>query len=223
LLPMKANSQRVAGKNFKYLHGKPLYQWILSSLLAVERVERVIINTDAEILLGDRALQENERVVLRERAGELRGDQVSMNKILADDIEFDSGERFLMTHSTNPFLSASTMNDAITRFEQGLAQAAVDSLFSVNCLQTRLYRADGSAVNHDPQLLIQTQDLEPWFEENSCLYLFTRDSFLRTSARIGKKPMMCETPKLESLDIDTPQDWSFAEAIAPLAVNFGIT
>jgi CMP-N-acetylneuraminic acid synthetase len=33
LLPMKANSQRVKGKNFRMLHGKPLFRWILDSLL----------------------------------------------------------------------------------------------------------------------------------------------------------------------------------------------
>ena len=40
--------------------------------------------------------------------------------------------------------------------------------------QTRLYDKNGRALNHDPSALIQTQDLPPVFEENSCLYLFTR-------------------------------------------------
>ncbi|MEO7797673.1 MAG: hypothetical protein ABIY47_08115, partial [Opitutaceae bacterium] len=45
LLPIKANSQRVRGKNFKELQGKPLFQWILDSLLAVDEIELVVINT----------------------------------------------------------------------------------------------------------------------------------------------------------------------------------
>jgi CMP-N-acetylneuraminic acid synthetase len=65
-------------------------------------------------------------------------------------------------------------------------------------------------VNHDPANLIRTQDLEPWFEENSNLYLFTRDSFAKTGARIGESPMMFESRKFESIDIDTPEDWDFA-------------
>jgi CMP-N-acetylneuraminic acid synthetase len=71
-----------------------------------------------------------------------------------------------------------------------------------------------SAVNHDPDNLIRTQDLEPWFEENSNLYIFNRDSFAKTKARIGKQPMMFEGPAFESIDIDTPQDWDFAVAAA---------
>ena len=91
-----------------------------------------------------------------------------------------------------------------------LLKGTADSLFTVDKIQTRFYRADGSAVNHDPDNLVRTQDLEPWFEENSNLYIFTRCSFAETNARIGKKPMMFESPKFESLDIDTPEDWDFA-------------
>ncbi len=104
------------------------------------------------------------------------------------------------------------MRNATERFLA--AGAPYDSLFTVNRMQTRFYREDGSAVNHDPNVLLRTQDLEPWLEENSCLYLFTRESFARTGARIGAAPMMYETPKLESVDIDEPEDWIMAEALA---------
>lgn len=81
-------------------------------------------------------------------------------------------------------------------------------------MQTRFYRADGSAINHDPNNLIRTQDLEPWFEENSNLYLFSRESFTATNARIGRKPMMYESPRFESIDIDDQEDWDFAVVAA---------
>jgi CMP-N-acetylneuraminic acid synthetase len=69
-------------------------------------------------------------------------------------------------------------------------------------------------VNHDPDNLVRTQDLEPWFEENSNLYIFTRESFTKTNARIGKQAMMFESAKFESIDIDTPVDWDFAVVAA---------
>ena len=69
-------------------------------------------------------------------------------------------------------------------------------------------------MNHDPNNLIPTQNLEPWFEENSNLYLFTKNSFESTKARIGVKPMMLETNIMESIDIDTPEDWNLAQAVA---------
>lgn len=216
LLPMKANSQRVPGKNFRLLHGRPLYRWVLDSLLSIQEIERVIINTDASQLLNDPDLTFDKRVLIRERAPALRGDTVSMNKIIADDVAHDEGEYFLMTHTTNPFLQVTTIRRAMGEFMNGLMSGECNSLFSVNRFQTRFYRDDATPVNHDPKELVQTQDLEPWYEENSCLYLFSRESFFGTSARIGQHPMMFETPREESLDIDTPEDWDLAEMLAPV-------
>ena len=86
LLPMKAHSERVPGKNFRDFCGKPLYRWILDTLLGLAEIERIIINTDAHDILLEKGLEECDRVRVRERKRELRGDLVSMNRILADDI-----------------------------------------------------------------------------------------------------------------------------------------
>jgi CMP-N-acetylneuraminic acid synthetase len=214
LLPMKANSERVKGKNFRSLAGKPLFRWILDAMLSLEEITQVVINTDARSILAENGLTDSERVLIRDRKPEICGDFVSMNLILADDIANVPADIYLMTHTTNPLLSAETIRKAIQSFEEARAAGRADSLFTVNHFQTRFYREDGSAVNHDSNNLIRTQDLEPWYEENSNLYLFTAESFATTQARIGRKPMMMETPKLESVDIDNPEDWTLAEALA---------
>lgn len=211
LLPLKANSERVAGKNFKDLVEKPLFRWILDTLLGLDFLEKVVINTDARVILSEKGLKETDRIVIRDRSPELQGDFTSMNLILEDDISNVPADLYLMTHTTNPLLSAKTIKAAVEAF---LDSDHVDSLFTVNRVQTRFYREDMSPVNHDPANLIRTQDIEPWFEENSCLYLFTAESFAATGARIGASPMMFETPKLESLDIDEPEDWIMVEALA---------
>ena len=99
-------------------------------------------------------------------------------------------------------------------FHKGVAEGRCDSVFTVNKFQTRFYRADSSAINHDPNNLIRTQDLEPWFEENSNLYAFSRASFASTNARIGKKPLMYEMGRTESVDIDDAESWQMAEAMS---------
>jgi CMP-N-acetylneuraminic acid synthetase len=169
LLPMKAHSQRVSSKNFRVFAGKPLYRWILDTLLWLDEIDVVVINTDARDILEKSGLTGSDRVILRERKPELRGDMVNMNLILADDIAAVSADTYLMTHTTNPLLSPKTVRKAIEQFRQGIAAGSADSLFTVTKRQTRFYRADGSAVNHDPDKLLRTQDHEPWFEENSNL------------------------------------------------------
>ncbi len=214
LLPMKANSQRVKGKNFRDFCGRPLYRWILDTLLEVEEINQIVINTDARNILAENGLLETNRIIIRDRTPEICGDHVSMNLVLADDVDNVPADLYLMTHTTNPLMSAETIRKAIVAFMEKQAVGKADSLFSVDKVQTRFYRSDCSPVNHDPDNLIPTQNLEPWFEENSNLYIFTADSFAKTHARIGKKPMMYESPFFESIDIDTPGDWDFAVAAA---------
>ncbi len=214
LLPMKANSVRVKGKNFRDFCGKPLFRWILDTLLAVEEIDQIIINTDARHILAQNDLLDTDRITIRDRKPEICGDHVSMNLVLADDVANVPADLYLMTHTTNPLMSADTIRKAIAAFIEAKAAGTADSLFTVDKVQTRFYRADCSPVNHDPDNLIPTQNLEPWFEENSNLYLFTADSFTKTNARIGKQPMMYEGPYFESIDIDTPADWDFAVVAA---------
>ena len=214
LLPMKANSERVKGKNFKILNDKPLFKWILDTLLSIKIIDKIVINTDARLILDDNGFSSNERIVIRDRKKELIGDLVSMNSIILDDINNIDSDIFLMTHTTNPFLSSNTIIDALNLFQQEKNRNAIDSLFTVNKFQTRFYSKDCAPINHDPNNLIRTQDLEPWYEENSNLYIFTKESFNSSNARIGKNPILFETPRFESFDIDNQNDWVLAELVA---------
>lgn len=210
LLPMKANSERVKGKNFRKFCGKPLFRWILDTLIEVTEIDQIVINTDARHILAENGLVDSGRVVIRDRKPDICGDLVSMNLVLADDVANIPADVYLMTHTTNPLVSSNTIRRALATFQDALVSGRADSLFTVDKVQTRFYRADGTAVNHDPNNLIRTQDLEPWFEENSNLYMFTRESFAKTHARIGERPMMFEGPRMESIDIDDQEDWDFA-------------
>ncbi|MEH6592732.1 MAG: acylneuraminate cytidylyltransferase family protein [Halioglobus sp.] len=210
LLPMKANSERVVGKNFRDFCGKPLFRWTLETLLSLDWLDSVVINTDARALLAAHGLEESDRVIIRDRKANLCGDDVSMNLIIADDIMAVDADKYLMTHVTNPLLTAEAITRAADVFASGQRDGTADSLFSVKKFQTRFYRVDGSPVNHDPKNLTPTQEIEPWYEEDSNLYFFTRQSFSETGARIGQRPILFESPALVSIDIDTPQDWDLA-------------
>ena len=222
LLPMKGNSERVKGKNFKLFQGKPLFRWVLDSLLAVHEIDKIIINTDAEKLLEQKGLPDNSKIEIRNRRKEIQGDLVSMNIIIEDDLNNVESDIYLMTHTTNPLLSKETISNSIKIFKEHLLEEEYDSLFSVNKIQTRFYDQKGNPINHDPKELLRTQDLEPWYEENSNLYLFTKESFKKTKARIGERPFMLETPLLESTDIDTPEDWDLAETLVTFYKKRGL-
>jgi len=214
LLPMKANSERVIGKNFREFSGKPLFRWILDTLLSIKEIDLVVINTDARAILADHGLVDGERILIRDRKPEICGDAVSMNLVLADDVANVPADIFMMTHTTNPLLTRASVAGALDLYKKSVADGSADSVFTVNRFQTRFYRADSSAINHDPDNLLRTQDLEPWYEENSNLYIFSATSFAATKARIGRKPNMYEMGRTEAVDIDDHESWQMAEAMS---------
>jgi CMP-N-acetylneuraminic acid synthetase len=211
LLPMKGHSERVPNKNLKDFAGKPLFLSILSTLAESGKISKVVINTDSEQIADVAKSTYGEKVHILFRPESLCGDTVPMNSIIQYDLsQMPEEEYFLQTHATNPLLTVKTVEKAIDSFFEKIDEQ--DSLFSVTKLQTRLYWHNGRPINHNPEELLRTQDLPPVFEENSCIYIFSRASFLSASSRrIGLKPQMFELPKLEAVDIDEPEDFKLAE------------
>lgn len=208
LVPMRHHSQRVPGKNYRPLAGKPLFHHIVETLLAVPEIETVMVDTDSEpVMDGVRRLFPTVKLI--QRPEHLRADDVPMNEILLHDTAQVDAEFYLQTHSTNPLLKAETISQGIQQFFAEYPK--YDSLFSVTRLQTRLYFQDGRAINHNPLELIQTQDLPPVYEENSCLYLFTRENLARKHHRIGDKPLMYEIDADEAWDIDEELDFEITD------------
>jgi CMP-N-acetylneuraminic acid synthetase len=208
LVPMRQHSQRVPGKNFRPMNGQPLYQYILTTLLSVPELTGILVDTDSnEIIDGIHAKFPSVQCVLRPEP--LRADTISMNEILVHDTSLVHSDFFLQTHSTNPLLKPQTISKAILTLTS--QYPAYDSLFSVTRVQSRLYDSHGIAINHNPEILIQTQDLPPVYEENSCIYLFTRQSLLQRRHRIGSHPFLFEIDAEEAWDIDEEVDFKLVE------------
>ena len=207
-VPLRHHSQRVPGKNYRLLAGKPLFHHIIETLLAVPGIAEILVDTDSEpVMEGLRQHFPQVRVVPRPE--HLRADNVPMNDILIHDTAQVQADFYLQTHSTNPLLKPETISRAIQLLITNYPNH--DSLFSVTRLQTRLYFQDGRALNHDPAVLIQTQDLPPVYEENSCLYIFTRDNLIRRHHRIGETPLMFEIDAEEAWDIDEELDFAITD------------
>jgi CMP-N-acetylneuraminic acid synthetase len=155
-------------------------------------------------------LQENfPSVSVIERPEHLRPDEVPMNEVLLHATSQVEADFYLQTHSTNPLLKSATISRAIQSLI--MEYPAYDSLFSVTRWQTRLWDQLGRAINHNPRILLQTQDLPPVYEENSCIYLFRRDTLTSRRNRLGERPMMFDINAAEAWDIDEELDFAITD------------
>lgn len=207
IVPMREHSVRVPFKNRRPLAGQPLYRWIVDALAACPLIDEIVIDTDSPTILADTL----PRVRMRERPEHLRADTLPMNDVLLATTEAIDADFYVQTHSTNPLLRTETIQRAIETFLARFPEH--DSLFSVTRRHVRLWDAAGRPINHDPAVLLRTQDLAPVFEENSCLYLFTRRQLAERQNRIGERPLMFEIDPIEAQDIDDEHEFRIAELL----------
>ena len=211
IVPLRHHSERVPEKNYRRFDGLPLYHHIINSLLASPLIGEVVIDTDSPVIKED-ASQHFPQVRLIERPEGLTADTIPTNDVLLNDVKQVEADYYVQTHSTNPLLRSKTITDAIRLFLD--KYPLYDSLFSVTRVQTRLWDRLGRAINHDPATLLRTQDLPPIYEENSCIYIFTRGSLETRCNRIGERPLMFEVNRVEAWDIDEELDFRVAEFLS---------
>lgn len=205
---MRHHSERVPGKTMRPFGGVPLYRHIIETLLECPQIGTIVIDTDSDAVRSD-ASEHFPTVRVIDRPAHLRDGSIPMNDVLLHDVSVIDADYYLQTHLTNPLLRAETISRAVGSL---LGQAdAYDSAFSVTRVQTRLWDGSASPINHDRAILLRTQDLPPVYEENSCVYIFSRDTLERLGTRIGERPLMFEIERDEAWDIDEEFDFRVAE------------
>lgn len=208
ILPMRSGSQRVINKNSRIINGKYLYEYIVDKLLLSKIISNIIINTDIETVHDK--YYSNNKIQLIKRRKNLRGN-CDINLVISECINIIEADLFVQVHATNPLFDLSTLEKSINYYFNNNHQ--IDSLFSVTKIYKRFWYAEGIPVNHDLKDEPTTQNLTPYYEENSCFYLFTKQSFLKKNNRIGNKPKLFEISKDESWDIDDEADLLILEKL----------
>lgn len=208
LVPMRHHSERVPAKNYRLFAGRPLYHHIINSLLSSPLITQVLIDTDSRFIHED-AAHNFPQIMTIERPRHLTAGTIPMNDVLLHDVRVIEADYYLQTHSTNPLLRPETISRAIQTFLDN--RNKYDSLFSVTRLMVRLWDQKGLPINHDPAVLLRTQDLTPVYEENSCVYIFSRSTLEQFNNRIGAKPLIYEIQSVEAWDIDEEVDFCIAE------------
>lgn len=205
VVPMKLNNRRLPQKNTKaFTNGKPLCQYILSTLLSVDEIDEVYVycsNPDILEYIPN-------GVKYLKRSESLDQDTTKMNEVLqcfAKDVYADI---YVMTHTTAPFIKKESIKkgiDAVTSREY-------DSSFAAKKLQDFLWK-DGVPFNYALDNIPRTQDLPALYEETSGFYIYKNEVMTKMNRRIGEKPFIVEVGEIESVDIDEPEDFLIADAI----------
>lgn len=204
-VPIRLNSQRVEGKNLRLLGGEPLLCHILRALLHTERIDEIYVYCSNETIRpllpdGVRFLRRDERLDRDTTLGREIYD--------AFTAEVDA-DLYVLAHATSPFIRSETIDGALEKVQSG----EYDSAFSAEKIQTFAWY-EGRPLNYSLENIPRTQTIEPVYAETSAFFIFPRALWCERRRRIGDRPYMAVVDRIEGLDIDYPEDFAIAEAIA---------
>jgi len=208
LVPMRHSSERVPGKNYRDFAGKPLFFHIVESLSQSKLINSIVIDTDSKSII-ELVKQNFPQLIILERPDHLKDGSVPMNDVLLNITNQVPADFYLQTHSTNPIMSAKTIDAGINSFIDNYPM--YDSLFSVTKKKVRYWDVLARPINHNQNILLRTQDLPPIYEENSCMYIFSKEILMNKHNRIGDRPYLFEMDEIEAQDIDVELNFKVAE------------
>jgi len=217
-IPARGGSKGVPRKNIKPMAGKPLLQYTVEAAKSCEKIDHVVVNTeDDEISKIAKKLG----ALTQDRPEDFWYDNTfqEVDRLLAWSISDLERQGFhptvvLLLYPTSPLRKPSAIESCLDLVLTENYDSALTLKEDRSYLWKVLKDSSVQPTNYDPKLRGPNQ-LEGWNQwvENKAVYVFTRDLIVETGCRLGGKIGFVEMSKLDSIDIDTPDDFKLAEQI----------
>ncbi len=214
-LPCRKGSQRIPNKNARVFAGIKggLLHIKLQQLIQTAEVDEIFLSSDDETVLEIGASMNSRKIKLLPRPVHLCLSSTTTDELI-DYVPtiINDDATIIWTHVTSPFLSSRTYSEMIHLYYEKFGE--YDSLMSVNSLRTFLWNNE-NPLNYDRTVekWPRTQTLPIWYEVNSGAFIADIATYRQRHDRIGEHVQLYETSKLESIDIDWPEDFDYAEMI----------
>lgn len=211
IIPARGGSKRLPNKNIKMFNGVPLIAHSIEYALENSKlVDAVYVSTDNEAI-KQIALQFGAKVI--DRPAELSGDlepTVTALKHILSVLNDDDVETIVLLQATNPLRPKSLLAEAISIFKKNKLQ----SLFTVTRNHKKLGKIESNRFKpFNYKIGERSQDLEPLYYENGLLYI-TKVDLIKQDVIFNEDSFPFEVNhRFASVDIDTKQDFEFAEYI----------
>lgn len=204
-IPIKLNNQRLPGKNLLPLNGRPTCEYIFDTINAVNNID------EKYVYCSDESIQKYlpEGLTFLKRDEYLDGFQVKGLEIIDHFVRDIDADIYVLTHVTQPFTKAESISGALEKVISG----EFDSAFAAVALQDYMWM-NGKPLNYDMKNIPRSQDLAPIYMETGAFFIFRKEVFTKLGQRIGNKPYIHVVDQFEAVDIDTAEDFAFAEAVA---------
>lgn len=206
-IPIKSNSERVKGKNFKLLNGKELYKYIIEKAISSNVFDDIYVDTNSKNV---KEYCKEKGLIVIDRVDELAQNTANGNDLLNYHFkQFPDYDFYFQLFATAPFLQIKSITDC---YEKLVFSNEYDSCFT-GVENHGFFWLNGNPINYRPEILPRSQDLAPMIEETTGLYGIKKEALKKYQCRIGAHPYIKIVSKFEAVDINTEADFELAEFI----------
>lgn len=219
LVPARAGSKGLPGKNLKPLGGVPLLGWTARTIAASGVAGRAVLTTE------DPAIAEAGRAFGLEtpflRPAALARDDSEMLDVVEHAVAFMEERAgfapaaVMLLQPTCPFRRPERLRQALDLLDLPGTEGVIGAA-RIERGPALLFRQgeDGLLSPLAPwEERIRRQEVSATFTPNGTLYLTTRQSLARHRRLFPPRLRALPTDAVEGIDIDTPEDWALAEAV----------
>ncbi len=214
-LPCRRGSQRIPNKNIKTFAGVEggLLEIKLNQLCKVNEIDSIVISSNDNRVLEFANTYKDSRIVIDDRPEHLGANETTTDQLIQYVPELIKEGHVLWTHVTSPFMNEVDYSKIIKKYEQ-VCNAGFDSLLTVLKLRGFIWDENGP-ISYDRSKLKwpMTQNIKPFFEVDSGVFLSSITNYLNCKDRIGSAPYLYQQEKIKSVDIDWPEDFELAAKI----------
>lgn len=224
VIPARGGSKRIPRKNIRHFHGKPIIAYAIAAALESRLFDKVLVSTEDQEI-ADIAMRFGAEVPFL-RPMSLADDHVGIMPVLQHALSW------MQTRSESVSMLACIFPAAPTIHAGLLAQAEAfrikmdaDYCFSVTRFPSPIERALRMDENkklepiYPEHRLTRTQDLPLSYFDAGMFYLGKAHAFVKNLPIHSSHSVGFELPRLLTQDIDSEEDWAFAEAIYEIALR----
>lgn len=212
VIPIRTGSQRVADKNLRPFADTTLLNNKIRTLLEVEDIDQIIVNTNSDELITRINVQyKGTKVTAQKREEYYASSECSGSEFFQHLGEVTDTDIFVYAPCTSPFIKPSTISECIQLFVKEKGENC-DCVSTVSSIKEFMW-LDGKALNYNPQNAPNSQNLPDVVALNFGCTVTSRDSLIANRNIIGKKPKFIADSDIEAIDIDTPLDFYVAEQL----------
>lgn len=222
IIPARAGSKGLPGKNKKLFCGRPLIEWTIEAAVKSSSVSSILVSTDDEDLLGSNFVKSNVDFLVR-RPKELATDESSANQYIEHSLKLALHERhfefFCVLQPTSPLRISSDIDEIyrqVLRNKTNCGVTAVDvphKYLPESLMEVRNGIARPTSQTLQGSNLRQFKKNSYIARNGSAVYVCRTDYFLKNKTLFDKAMSYHLMPMIRSIDIDTLEDFELAELI----------